>query len=68
MSQNGLGKGNVKMIGIKQLLQTYIVFSYQDQLTISLNEANELLKKHCEYGWTLKGFLQTLRNQPKNDG
>ncbi len=67
MSQNDLGKGNIKMIGIKQLLQTYIVFSCQDQLTISLNEVNELLKKHCEYGWTLKGFLLTPKNQPKND-
>lgn len=55
------------MIGIKQLLQTYIVFSCQDQLTISLNESNELLKKHCEYGWTLKGFLLTPKTQPKND-
>lgn len=67
MSQNGLGKGNIKMIGIKQLLQTCIVFSCQDQLIISLNEANELLKKHCEFGWTMKGFLLTPRNQPKND-
>jgi hypothetical protein len=67
MSQNGLGKGNIKMFGIKQLLQTFIVFSCQDQLTIPLNEANELLKKHCEYVWTLKGYLLTPRNQPKND-
>jgi hypothetical protein len=67
MSQNGVGKGNIKMIGIKQLSQACIVFSCQDQLTISLNEVNELFKKHCEYGWTSKGFLLTLRNQPKND-
>lgn len=42
-------------------------FSCQDQSTISLNEANELFKKHCEFGWTLKGFLLTPRKQPKID-
>jgi hypothetical protein len=67
MSQNGLGKGNIKIIEIKQLLQTCIVFSCQDQLTSSFNEVNELLKKHCEFGWTFKGFLLTPRNQPKNE-
>jgi hypothetical protein len=67
MPQNGLGKRNIKIIGIKQLSQICIVFSCQDQSTISLNEANELFKKHCEFGWTLKGFLLKPINQPKND-
>jgi len=37
-----------------------------DQLIISLDEVKKLLNKHYGYGWTLKGFLPTLRNQPKN--
>jgi hypothetical protein len=45
----------------------HVLFFLKDQSTISLNEANELFKKHCEFGWTLKGFLLKPINQPKND-
>ncbi len=45
------------------MLWARIVSSW-DQITITLYEVNELFKKHCEYGWTLK---LPPRNQPKID-
>jgi hypothetical protein len=49
---------NIKILKIKQLLQKYVTFSW-DQLIMSFDEAKKLLKKHYGYGWTLKGILLT---------
>jgi hypothetical protein len=52
------------MFKLKQLLQACMFFV---RISISLYEANKLLRKHCGYHWTFKGYLLTLRKQPKHD-
>jgi hypothetical protein len=52
------------MFKLKQLLQACMFFV---RISISLYEGNKLLRKHCGYHWTFKGYLLTPRNQPKHD-
>ncbi len=36
-----------------------------EKLTLPIEEAKQLLKNHCTYGWTLQAYLYTPRSCPQ---
>jgi hypothetical protein len=36
-----------------------------EKLTLPIEEAKQLLKYHCTYGWTLHAYLYTPRSRPQ---